>query len=180
MAENYSEHVSNLRRLAVTLQGVIAAADVMERIGSIENAIAEAERARIDALDRKHQAEEELESTTNAVARNNETAARTIADAETRAARLMADADTQAAQIVVDAKAEAIRTTENETTGRQTDLNLLLDEIERKRGELFTLRTQAETARGEAAAAEDARKESQTSLDAVLESIAHLQTPARK
>ncbi|MDO8547854.1 MAG: hypothetical protein Q7R68_10925 [Nitrospirales bacterium] len=174
MADNYSEHVSNLRRLAVTLQGVIAAADAMEKIGSIENAITEAERARSATLDAKRQAEEEFEATKNAIAQNNLAAAVTIADAKKEVEARLQRADAEAEKAVSDAKEVARQAADRITTERNVELNRLLDEIERQRGELFTLNGQVLAARAEAEDAERVRAEKQKALDAINESIAKL------
>lgn len=178
MAENYSEHVSNLRRLAVTLQGVIAAADAMEKIGSIENHIAEAERARIDALNRKHRAEEEFESTKNALARNHAAAESVLKDAEAKAIQTLKQADHEAQTAISDGKRVAEQEAERITKEKSIELDRLLDEIERKRGVIFQLKTETQAAQKERDRAEEARASAQISLDAVLGQIAAL--PGRR
>lgn len=90
--------VHDLKRLSVQLRGILSIADDLERIGSLEQAEAEA-RSRLDKL----RAETEGHKTTAA------SAIAAGAAAQTQAETVIEDARRQAKQIVEEAHAEAHR-----------------------------------------------------------------------
>ena len=167
-------YVQTLRRLAVQQQGIIEAADVLERIGVVKDHIAELERHRDRALEKNAKIEEEL----------------------TTAAQAVLDAQAQADQIVVKAHADAQRIEEAAHASvrsimLQSDLDLAAKEakahddlhaelalvqadIDEARINYEAARESMEVANHERVLTEEARALASAQLDSVKAEIAKL------
>ena len=177
MSEHYSEHVGALRRLAVTLQGVIEAADTFERLGSIENATMEAASRRTIAEEACAQAQRDLQAARSAVEEARRAAEKILGDAKGEVHQILDDARRDCEKLAADAKEKALQEIEKATAIKSEELNRLVDEIERKRGELFQLSRETEQA-GEAKRAADASyTHSKRALDKVLMDIEAIKAP---
>jgi chromosome segregation ATPase len=171
--------VDSIRRLAVLFEGMVEAANQLEEIGSYELAIAEYKQKREAAYNGQMAAVKDFEETKAAIARNRESAEQILAEAKKEVETRLQRADAEAEKAISDAKEVARQEADRVTKERSEDLNRLLDEIERQRGELYALNGKVIAARAEAEDAERVRVEKQKGLDAINEVIANLH-PVRR
>lgn len=172
---DYQNATNTLRRMALQYQGIVDAADVLEKLGSLDTATKESIAARdaaLEARDRaieaQKQADLDLEAAKSAaekvVAEAHTEAEAIVAEARDGAARVVADAEALHAEVVGAANREA-----NQAHEQQYVRAALLDE-EIKR--LYAQAESAAAARDKAVADADAAAAKLAQLQAMIAKIA--------
>lgn len=96
-----------IERFALQYQQMQALSDALKEIGSIENAKAEAIRARVQAEADRDAALIDLSKAKSGAKYAKDKAAAIIGDAESKAAAILADAEGRASQVSIDAQSRA-------------------------------------------------------------------------
>lgn len=175
---DYANATQTLRRLALQFQGIVDAADYIEKMGSLDTAAKEAQAARDKALaerdralDAQKQADLDLEAA-------HAEAARVVADAKTEAETLIAEARDGAKLIVADAQesADQIRASANiaanEAHAQQlVRAQLLEDEITGLAARVSALRGETADAEAQAKTAADKLAQIQAAISKIAGSV---------
>lgn len=163
----HTDAADAIRRLARLFQPMVAVADELERLGSVEQAVAEAETAKARIAVEREQAAEDLAAAKQSVKDAREQAKKIKADAEDKAAAVINEARGEADAIKAAAEADAKTVTDNATRAlseRTAELrgvveelvtarNELTNELEARRGELAEVNALADAAEARLATA---------------------------
>lgn len=165
------ETAQQLRKVVNFVQGLSAAADALEAIGSLEQAAAEANRARNEAFGERDKAQAELTALRAALASELEDAKKECAElkakakaaAEKTTADKLAIAESKAAAIVAKAVEDAQKVTAESEKARQVAAN-----------EVNGLKAQAEALASENARAAEALEAARSEHDKLTTALADL------
>lgn len=102
-----STAAESIRRLAVQYQQMVEAADLLDQIGSLENATKEAEKARADAVAEAEAAKADTAKAKDEAKKAKDKVAAIIAEAEGKALEIVQAAEIKGQEVVASAVARA-------------------------------------------------------------------------
>lgn len=108
MATSKFTAAESIKRLAVQFQDMVAAADALEAIGSVEQATQEAIAARAIAENDRDRALKERDEAKAAIKKHKDDAAKLLSDAKESGTAVIAQAESNAAKMIEEAKAQAL------------------------------------------------------------------------
>jgi dsDNA-specific endonuclease/ATPase MutS2 len=164
---NYNDAADFIRRQAKLHEGFVTAAEMLERIGSVEQAAAEAQRAREIAEAAKGKAELELATLQTQIDYAKDAAAQILLDAgdsaKTQAADIIMQANQTAQNILAREKANA----ESVAEASKAERLKALDDLSLITSKAAALRAAAEASQ----AAVDAAQKEHDRLNAAIEAL---------
>lgn len=172
---NISQVAGSVRDLANLFQNMVAAADVLDKIGSLENATAEAKRDSDAAREDHAAAEKELTAALDKIDEANAQAKSIVAAANTTADGIVADAKERASSIALEAKLNYSKLMDQAMADANDQKTKIGASIVAAQGNFDALSLQVnaaidarDSAMAEAAAAEDRLAKAQAAIQKLL------------
>lgn len=164
----------SIKRLAILYKDMVEAADAIEQIGSIEQAVSEAKAARMAAEAERDSVIADLKKAKDGVKKAKDDADRTIADGKEVATEIIAAANAAAQSITDSATEQGQALIDSAKEQREETLKDLDGEAAVWRDRILQLQDETAHAVSVRDAAEAAAKDAQAKLDKVQASIRKL------
>lgn len=169
---DYASAVSSIRRLAMLYRDMEVAAEVLEKIGSGEQAVAEVTRALDKVRGELADTQDKVDEANAQVVQAERAADKVIAAANGVANEVIEKAKSEAEDILAEAKSEAEAVRGEVLHAAEAERAELVDEIELHRGDLTSLDDEIASKRKELEAAVTALAGAQAKLDAMRKAAA--------
>lgn len=163
-----------IRRLAVQFQGMVEAADLLEKVGSIEQATQEATKARVAAESSRDRALETLRTAREQAEQINSDLAESVIDSQRKAALLLNSASDRANAIMLEADQRSKALIQSGQEQASAALEQISTQLSAMQSKLTDLTAEVETALRNRDAAWQATELAEKSLAAVQDKIRSL------